>query len=182
MSLALLDKERRVQPGVTIYLSTDGSGGFPIKGLKPILQNGGNVVAAFDADQAGELMAWRLAQQLPGVERLTPGQGKDWNEKLMHPEQSGKVVHPAASQNQMKQLWQWHLAATALGRPEAYLARITEVAKESAKGASLSEKAASAMTRDMAQFAQSLRNSKDMQKSIYISEFEEESDRNSGIL
>ena len=66
MSLALLDKERRVQPGVTIYLSTDGSGGFPVEGLKPILQNRGLVVAAFDADQAGELMAWRLAQQFAG--------------------------------------------------------------------------------------------------------------------
>jgi hypothetical protein len=151
MSLALLDKERRVQPGVTIYLSTDGSGGFPVGRLKPILQNGGSVVAAFDADQAGELMAWRLAQQLPGIERLTPGQSKDWNERLVHPEQSGKAVQPTANQAQMNQLWQWHLAATKLGRPEAYLARITEVAKESVKGACPSEKAIVAMRRDLAQ-------------------------------
>jgi DNA primase len=138
---------------VTIYLSTDGSGGFPVEGLKPILQNGGIVVAAFDADQAGELMAWRLAQQLPGIERLTPNQSKDWNERLMHPEQSEKVAQPLANQAQMNQLWQWHLAATKLGRPEAYLNRITEVAKESVKGTPLSEKAAAAMARDMTQFA-----------------------------
>jgi len=156
MSLALLDKERRVQPGVTIYLSTDGSGGFPVEGLKPILQNGGTIVAAFDTDQAGELMAWRLAQQLPGIERLTPNQSKDWNERLMHPEQLGKVAQPTENQVQMNQLWQWHLAATKLGRPEAYLNRITEVAKESVKGTHLSEKAAVAMARDMTQLAQTL--------------------------
>jgi DNA primase len=157
---------------VTIYLSTDGSGGFPIEGLKPILQNGGSVVAAFDADQAGELMAWRLAQQLPGVERLTPGQSKDWNERLMHPEQSGKVVQPTANQTQMNQLWQWHLAATKLGRPEAYLARITEVAKETVKGVTLSEKATVAMTRDMSQFTQTLGRSRGVLKPAHTIEIE----------
>jgi hypothetical protein len=164
MSLALLDKERRVQPGVTIYLSTDGSGGFPIEGLKFILKNGGLVMAAFDADQAGELMAWRLAQQLPGIERLTPNQSKDWNERLMHPEQSGKVAQPTENQVQMNQIWQWHLAATKLGRPEAYLNRITEVAKESVKGVPLSEKAAAAMARDMTQFTQTLGKSRPIPK------------------
>jgi hypothetical protein len=172
MSLALLDKERRVQPGVTIYLSTDGSGGFPVEGLKPILQNGGRVVAAFDADQAGELMAWRLAQQLPGVERLAPGQSKDWNEQLMHPEQSGKVVQPTANQAQMNQLWQWHLAATKLRRPEAYLNRITEVGKEVVKGVPLSEKAAAAMARDMTQLAQTLGKPRPVPKPAHSVEIE----------
>jgi len=165
MSLALLDKERRVQPGVTIYLSTDGSGGFPVEGLKPILQNRGLVVAAFDADQAGELMAWRLAQQLPGVRRLTPIQSKDWNERLMHPESLEKVAQQTANQAQIKQLWQWHLAAKILRRPEAYLKRITEVARETIKGTPLSEKATIAMTNDMTQFAHTLKGSRAMQKS-----------------
>ena len=165
MSLALLDKERRVQLGVTIYLSTDGSGGFPVKGLRAILNNGGLVAAAFDADQAGELMAWRLAQQLPGVRRLTPIQSKDWNERLMHPESLEKVAQQTANQAQMKQLWQWHLAAKILRRPEAYLKRITEVARETIKGTPLSEKATIAMTNDMTQFAHTLKGSRAMQKS-----------------
>ena len=117
---------------------------------------GGRVVAAFDADQAGEMMAWRLAHQLPGVERLTPSQSKDWNERLMHPEQSETMAQPLANQAQINQLWQWHLAAKVLGRPAAYLNRITEVAKESVKGTPLSEKAATAMARDMTQLAQTL--------------------------
>jgi hypothetical protein len=159
MSLALLDKERRVQPGVTIYLSTDGSGGFPIEGLKPIIQNGGSVVAAFDADQAGELMAWRLAQQLPGIERLTPNQSKDWNEMLVQPEKtenSWQQEHP-----ELGQLWRWHGIATSLGRAEGYLSRITEVAREIAKGNPLSEKARGAMQRDF-ELSTNLRNKQDV--------------------
>jgi hypothetical protein len=117
-------------------------------------------------------MAWRLAQQLPGIERLTPGQSKDWNEQLMHPEQSVRVVQPTANQAQMNQLWQWHIAATKLGRPEAYLNRITEVAKESAKGVSLSEKAAAAMTRDITQFAQTLGKPRPVPKPAHSVEIE----------
>jgi hypothetical protein len=132
MSLALLNKERRVQPGVTIYLSTDGLGGFPIEGLKPILQNGGRVVAAFDADQAGELMAWRLAQQLPGVERLTPKGSKDWNAMLINP-QDGENSR-LKNQSELFNLWQWHPAARELGRPVKYLHRIVEVAKTVVQG------------------------------------------------
>jgi hypothetical protein len=172
MSLALLDKERRVQPGVTIYLSTDGSGGFPVKGLRAILNNGGLVAAAFDADQAGELMAWRLAQQLPGVRRLTPIQSKDWNERLMHPESLEKVAQQTANQAQIKQLWQWHLTAKILRRPEAYLKRITEVARETIKGTPLSEKATIAMTSDMTQFAHTLKGSRAMQKSACTMDIE----------
>jgi hypothetical protein len=53
----------------------------------------------------------------------------------------------------MHQLWQWHLAATALGRPEAYLNRITEVAKDVVLGEPLSKKAETAMTQDFNCFA-----------------------------
>jgi hypothetical protein len=132
MSLALLNKERRVQPGVTIYLSTDGSGRLSCGGLKPILQNGGRVVAAFDADQAGELMAWRLAQQLPGVERLTPKGSKDWNAMLINP-QDGENSR-LKNQSELFNLWQWHPAARELGRPVKYLHRIVEVAKTVVQG------------------------------------------------
>ncbi|MBE9141425.1 hypothetical protein IQ254_30250, partial [Nodosilinea sp. LEGE 07088] len=111
-----------------------------------VLRSGGLVAAAFDADVAGEVMAWRVAQQVPGIERLTPNQGKDWNEVLVQPEDMGnswRQSHP-----ELEQLWQWHGAATALGRPEGYLSRITEVAREIAKGNPLSEKARVVMQRD----------------------------------
>ncbi|MFQ4138138.1 strawberry notch C-terminal domain-containing protein [Nodosilinea sp. PGN35] len=149
MSLAVLDRAQRGPEGVSIYLSTDGSGGVPVEALKTVLRNGGLVAAAFDADVAGETMAWRVAQQVPGVERLTPNQGKDWNEVLINPEGAGngwQQSHP-----ELSKLWQWHGAAVALGRSEGYLSRITEVAREVVKGNGLSSNAKDAMTKDINQ-------------------------------
>lgn len=97
MSLAVLDRAQRGPEGVSIYLSTDSSGGVPTEGLKTVLGSRGMVAAAFDADVAGETMAWRLAQQVLGIERLTPNQGKDWNEVLVCPEGMGnswRQSHP----------------------------------------------------------------------------------------
>jgi DNA primase len=153
MSLAVLDKGRQAQPGVTIYLSTDGSGGVPVEALKSVLQDGGRVIAALDGDQAGTLMAWRIAEQLPGVERLMPKYGKDWNERLMHSENSENSPHYARNA-EMNQLWQWHLTAKRLGKPDAYLRRITEVARDTVKGVELSNQASAAMAKDVACLAQ----------------------------
>ncbi|NMF84171.1 strawberry notch C-terminal domain-containing protein [Nodosilinea sp. P-1105] len=147
MSLAVLDRAQRGAEGVAIYLSTDGSGGVPGEALKTVLRSGGLVAAAFDADMAGETMAWRMAQQVPGIERLTPNQGKDWNEVLVNPEGGGNGWQQ--SRPELGQLWRWHGAAVALGRPEGYLSRITEVARDVAKGQPLSEKAIAAMQRDL---------------------------------
>jgi hypothetical protein len=146
MSLAVLDRAQRGPEGVSIYLSTDGSGGVPVEALKTVLRSRGLVAAAFDADVAGETMAWRVAQQVPGIERLTPNQGKDWNEVLVNPEGGGNGWQQICPE--LGQLWRWHGAAVALGRPEGYLSRITEVAREVAKGKALSEKAKTARQRD----------------------------------
>jgi DNA primase len=156
MSLAVLDKDHRAQAGVTIYLSTDGSGGVPVEALKPTMQAKGMVIAAFDADQAGELMAWRVAEQLPGLRRLIPNSGKDWNEQLKNPESLAPSTQANKYPTEVKQLWRWHYAAENLGRQEAYLSRITAVAKETLKGTPLSENAREAMTRDIEQFSQNL--------------------------
>ena len=99
-------------------------------------------------------MAWRVAQQVPGIERLTPNQGKDWNEVLVRPEGGGNGWQQ--SRPELGQLWRWHGAAVALGRPEGYLSRITEVAREVAKGNALSEKAIAAMQRDLEHIANPL--------------------------
>jgi predicted RNA methylase len=147
MSLAVLDKAQRRPEGVTIYLSTDGSGGVPVEALKTVLRSEGLVAAAFDADVAGETMAWRVAQQVPKLERLTPDQGKDWNEVLVRPEGMGNSGQQSCAE--LDQLWCWYGTAVALGRPEGYLSRITEVAREVAKGQPLSEKAIAAMQRDL---------------------------------
>jgi len=154
MSLAVLDRAQRGPEGVSIYLSTDGAGGVPTEALKTVLRSGGLVAAAFDADVAGELMAWRVAQQVPGIERLTPNQGKDWNKVLVHPDGVGNGWQQ--SRPELAQLWRWQGAAVALGRPEGYLSRITEVAREVAKGNPLSEKARVAMQQDLVSISRAL--------------------------
>ena len=154
MSLAVLDRAQRGPEGVSIYLSTDGAGGVPTEALKTVLRSGGLVAAAFDADVAGELMAWRVAQQVPGIERLTPNQGKDWNEVLVHPDGVGNGWQQ--SRPELAQLWRWQGAAVALGRPEGYLSRITEVAREVVNGNPLSEKARVAMQRDLVSISRAL--------------------------
>ena len=157
MSLAVLDKERQ-QGGVTVYLSTDGTGGVPVEALKAVLHRNGQVVAAFDADKAGEMMAWRVAAQVPGVKRLRPAYGKDWNERLVNHGQPGQVQQAELDREKLQPLWQWHQTAWKLGRSEKYLTRITEVATDVVKGKALSEKAQVAMQKDL-----NLRNSQDTQ-------------------
>jgi hypothetical protein len=150
MSLAVLDKERGKQAGVSIYLSTDGSGGIPVAALQLILDQRGKVFVAFDADTAGELMAWRVAEQLPGVRRITPAHGKDWNERLIYRECPEQASTPQRDREMMKEIWQWHRISVALGRSDKYLSRITEVARAVVKGEALSEAAKTAMQKDLA--------------------------------
>jgi hypothetical protein len=149
LSLATLDRSRRQTQGVTIYLSTDGAGAVPVSALQSVLERGGQVVVAFDADAAGEEMAWRVAQQLPGVSRMTPAYGKDWNERLVYDGQPEQARQPERDRQMLKALWRWHQVAKALDKSGKYLSRITEVAREVNRGEPLSERAKVAMQQDL---------------------------------
>jgi Toprim-like/Protein of unknown function (DUF3991) len=148
LSLVMLDKPSRPKDGVTIYLSTDGAGAIPAEALRQVMAQGGKVAIAFDADRAGELMAWRVAQELPGARRVVPAYGKDWNERLMWDGQPEKAPQPKREQT-WKELWQWHQVAREVGRSAGYLQRITEVARGVVQGEALSEKAKLAMQQDL---------------------------------
>ncbi|MEL7358223.1 MAG: strawberry notch C-terminal domain-containing protein [Cyanobacteria bacterium J06560_6] len=146
MSLAVLNRQNRCQNGVTIYLSADGSGALPMEALRAVVKGGGKIKIGFDADQPGERMAWRVAQQLPGVERLFPAYGKDWNEQLMG------VGQPMSHRQQLSALWEWHQAAFNLGHSPQYLNRIGEVTVDFVRDESLDERVTAAMQRDMQLF------------------------------
>jgi DNA primase len=146
---AILDKQRQASQGVTLYLSTDGSGTVPLQALEQLLNRKGQVVAAFDDDRAGEEMAWRIAQQLPGVSRMTPAYGKDWNERLVNDGYPDQARPSELDKQTMRSLWQWHQAAKRLGQSAAYLSRITEVARAVLQGEPLSESAKTTMQRDL---------------------------------
>ncbi|MGK7891785.1 MAG: strawberry notch C-terminal domain-containing protein [Leptolyngbyaceae cyanobacterium] len=150
LSLATLDPQRTKTQGATIYISTDGTGAVPVEPLRQLLEQGKQVIVAFDADAAGEDMAWRVARHLPGVTRVMPSRGKDWNEALQAGEQ---VPQGTGGMNRQmsKQLWQWHRAAHELGKSSQYLTRITEVARGVMKGGELSERAKVAREKDLGQ-------------------------------
>jgi Toprim-like/Protein of unknown function (DUF3991) len=152
ISLVTLEKGKPPQlSGRLIYLSTDGAGAIPVAALNAVVAQGGQVVAAFDADQAGEKLAWRVAQAVPGVQRLIPAYGKDWNERLLAqhlPEPQRGAGHDRGDPQLLRSLWQWHRVAKELGHRDGYLVRITEVAREAVKGKPLSEQAAKAMAQD----------------------------------
>ena len=157
LSLAVLDRRRQQANQATIYLSTDGSGGVPTEELQQVLDQGGQVVVAFDADRAGEMAAWRVAEQLPGVRRVTPAVGKDWNERLLAEGKSAEQYSKGEAtprsrgdpdKQTLKSLWRWHQAAHCIGKSPQYLARITEVAREFVKGEPLSDRAKAAMQHD----------------------------------
>ena len=150
MSLAVLDRQNRCQNGVTLYLSVDGAGALPVEALKAVMQRGGKVVIAFDADKAGELMAWRVSRHLPAAERLLPIAGKDWNEELIGSDE------PVPHLQKSSRLWKWHSAAFTLNRSEKYLNRISEIAVSCIDGNSLSREAKKAMQQDLNQFRKRL--------------------------
>ncbi len=162
MSLATLERGKLPQQsGRLIYLSTDGAGAIPVAALQAVIQQGGQVVAAFDADKAGEKMAWRVAQAVPGVQRMIPAYGKDWNERLLAarlPEREWPGGDELGDRQQLRSLWQWHRAAKELGHRDDYLARITAVAREVVDGNSLSPPALRAMAQDRQRY-QSRENS-----------------------
>jgi hypothetical protein len=158
ISLAKLEQDKSPDRPSTVYLSTDGSGAIPTEALQQMIAQGGQVLVAFDADGAGEKMAWRVAEAVPGIRRMVPAVGKDWNDRLLA--EQGVVPKKAQTDRQtFKALWKWHRVAAEKGRPEAYLKRIAAVARDVVDGKALSEKAVAAMEKDccMVEKARSMR-------------------------
>ncbi len=149
MSFAALEQQ---QPdGATVYLGVDGAGSVPEAALRSLIYRGGQVIVAYDHDRAGEEMAWKVAQTLPGVSRMKPALGKDWNEQLLSSHSSlVKSLKEELSQIQSE----WKRVAQALGRSENYLHRITVVTKNIETGQPLSDRAREAMQQDFQTYRQ----------------------------
>jgi Toprim-like len=113
LSLAVLAKGQPHQER-TIYLSTDGKGAIPTEALKSVVERGGKVAAAFDADADGRKLTEKVVAAVANADRLTPTQGKDWNEQLVSVRQD---------------LRDWYRQARDIGRSETHLNRIEQVGK-----------------------------------------------------
>ncbi len=72
----------------TLFLSTDGAGSIPHQFLQQKLAEGKQVIVAYDNDEAGHTMAQQVLAQLPSAQRITPNVGQDWNEQLLHSQNS----------------------------------------------------------------------------------------------
>ncbi|MDJ0747427.1 MAG: toprim domain-containing protein, partial [Xenococcaceae cyanobacterium MO_167.B27] len=72
------------KPETTLFISTDGSGSIPEDYLLQQLNKGKQILVAYDNDQAGEIMAEKVLEKLPGSVRVKPTIGKDWNEQLIN--------------------------------------------------------------------------------------------------
>lgn len=113
LSLSVLAKGQPHQ-GRIIYLSTDGKGAIPTEALKSVVDRGGRVAAAFDADADGRKLTEKVVAAVANADRLTPTQGKDWNEQLVSFRQD---------------LRDWYRQARDIGRSETHLSRIEQVGK-----------------------------------------------------
>jgi conjugative relaxase-like TrwC/TraI family protein len=154
LSFAALDKERGV--GRTVYLATDGAGAIPQKQLQQLLEKGGQVIIAFDADEAGEKMAQQVNRilkevgarrrdkgEVENVTRSCPEDGyKDWNEQLLQSRQLGTEIN-------LDTLRWWYRSAQLLDKSSQYIDRITEVVMEFKQGSPLSPEAVEAMKGDI---------------------------------
>ncbi len=67
----------------TLFISIDGNGAIPEDYLKEQLQQGKEVIVAFDNDRDGNFMAQKILAELKSAERVAPRIGKDWNERLL---------------------------------------------------------------------------------------------------
>jgi hypothetical protein len=153
LSLAVLEREQASpESGVTVYLSTDGSGAIPTEALQSVIAEGGPVMVAFDADKAGEQMAWRVAEAVPGVQRMVPAVGKDWNERLLAKGQVEQGQSDRGDKQTLQALWKWHRVARDVDKSDKYLSRITVVAREVVEGRPLSEQALAAMRQDFQKY------------------------------
>jgi 5S rRNA maturation endonuclease (ribonuclease M5) len=74
---------REQKTGTTMFISGDGAGSIPTGFLQRHLADGGQVIVVYDADTAGEEMARKVIEVLPGATRIQPTYGKDCNEQLL---------------------------------------------------------------------------------------------------
>jgi hypothetical protein len=93
----------------SIYISSDGQGVLPIEALQQVLNQGGEIVLAYDHDRQGERMAWQVAQQFPDIvlKREVPATGKDWNDELL-----GKESPLDPRRETGDKLWKWYETAS----------------------------------------------------------------------
>ena len=101
----------------TLYLSKDGSGPIPVAEFEKVLARGGEIIVATDNDRAGELLAWKIAEQIPSITRVKPEpEYKDWNDQLRN-----------LAAQELAQIKNWNQIAAAVGKSESQREQIDRI-------------------------------------------------------
>ena len=151
LSLAAMERSDH-----TLYLALNGNSPLPVEQLQHHIDQGGEVLTAFNNDAAGMNLSARVLQQIPEAGTLYPESDfNDWNEQLCH--QIETVQNPEQdilSAPALDGLRDWYRKASLMQRGPQHQAQIAQVGRGERD---FTERDAAAMAADNRAFALSER-------------------------
>ncbi|MEM9805516.1 MAG: strawberry notch C-terminal domain-containing protein [Cyanobacteria bacterium P01_D01_bin.56] len=151
LSLAAMERDDS-----TLYLALNGNSPLPVEQLRHHIDQGGDVLTAFNNDTAGINLSTRVLEQIPEAKTLYPeGDFNDWNEQLCHqPEIYQNPEQDLLSAPALDDLRDWYRKASLMQRGPAHQAQIARVGHGERD---FTERDAAAMAADNRAFAMSER-------------------------
>ncbi|MFG6107772.1 strawberry notch C-terminal domain-containing protein [Leptothoe sp. EHU-05/26/07-4] len=151
LSLAAMERSND-----TLYLALNGNSPLPVEQLQHHIDQGGDVLTAFNNDAAGMNLSAQVLEQIPEAGTLYPeGDFNDWNEQLCH--QSEAFQNPEQdllSAPALDDLRDWYRKASLMQRGPEHQAQIAQVGRGER---AFTERDAAAMAADNRAFALSER-------------------------
>jgi len=140
----------------TLYLALNGNSPLPVEQLQHHIDQGGEVLTAFNNDAAGMNLSARVLEQIPEASTLYPESDfNDWNEQLCHqPEAFQNPEQDLLSAPALDDLRDWYRKASLMQRGLEHQAQIAQVGRGERK---FTERDAAAMAADNRAFALSER-------------------------
>ena len=151
LSLAAMERSDH-----TLYLALNGNSPLPVEQLQHHIDQGGEVITAFNNDAAGMNLSARVLQQIPEAITLYPESNvNDWNEQLCHqPETFQNPEQDLLSAPALDDLRDWYRKASLMQRGPEHQTQIAQVGRGERK---FTERDAAAMAADNRAFALSER-------------------------
>ena len=151
LSLAAMERDDN-----TLYLALNGNSPLPVEQLQQHIDQGGEVLTAFNNDAAGMNLSARVLEQIPEAGTLYPeGDFNDWNEQLCHqPEAYQNPEQDLLSAPALDDLRDWYRKASLMQRGPEHQAQIAQVGRGERN---FTERDAAAMAADNRAFAMSER-------------------------
>ena len=151
LSLAAMERNDH-----TLYLALNGNSPLPVEQLQHHIDQGGEVLTAFNNDAAGMNLSARVLEQISEAKTIYPdGDFNDWNEQLCHqPETYQNPEQDILSAPALDDLRDWYRKASLMQRGPEHQAQIAQVGRGERD---FTERDAAAMAADNRAFALSER-------------------------